>query len=662
MKNKFKENKNYKNIKKLFLNNIKSTNDLEIKNYLLNGFKKQAINFDINNKNLFSNLKTNIYGENNQNKNNNFKSRNNLKIKDKLKTPFLSNDNKIFYSSFDSYDNNNNLLYNNNNILSPINSKTINYDYNNTNTKISSEQNPFISFLVKNNKKILKRNKESNKSSIYIFNTKTTFITNSPKLNSSLSKTFKKINKDENLSNNKHKKIKDIKRNYSFQNNKELLYVKKYKYAVLEPINILKIFNLRKKAKLFEEEKSLNKFINANRELTKKNILLKIINSELLNLINKEKKNKNIILDIKYKLKKDKNNFEEYKDDQKKLCRKIEKILINKQKENRALIEKEYNINYNMHIIKEYFRKYLAKIDEYRYYGKFINEVMGGDITRFDKEIYPIKSDKELNFNYELLTRQTINNYKCFLNENNEFEKDEKFTKENEFILNPKKMIDKFIKIQDHIILYIKDKEKIKNELDKIRKENYLDLKYLKFRYNVLNNEYNSLKENYKEENIKINLIKKEIYKYKNEYIDIIKDFYYFINNIDSRKKYINEKSNIFDYFQNINKNIYEIQNIVDNLLINLNNFEAEDKKIFKETVNKRKDEIKIFKRNLALQKFYKNNQKSEYIEIEKKKINFITRKTEAPFKKHKKVKKVLILNEKQIENIENSQLLNYEI
>ena len=671
MKIEKKKNKNYNNIKKLFLSNNISTNDLEMKKSLLNDFKKQikleeGINSDLNNKNIFPILKTNILGEKKQikNKNNKFKSRNNLNINEIIKTQLLSND-KNFYSSFDSFDNTNNLYYNN--ISSPTNSKTINYDYNNTNTKILSEQNSLSSIPsipVKNNKKILKRNKENNKSSIYIFNTKNTFITNSPKLSSSISKTFKEINQDENSTFNLHKKIKNIKKNKSFHNNKELLYVKKYKYAVLDPINILKLFNLRKQAKLYEEEKSLNKFLNANREISKKNLILKIINTELNNLINKEKSNKNILLDIKNKLKKNKNNFDEYKDDQKKLCRKIEKILINKQKENRALIEKEYNINYDMHVIKEYFRKFLAKIDEYRYYGKFINEAMGGDTTRFDHEIYPIKSDKELNFDYELLTKQTINNYRCFLNENNEFENDEKFIKENKFIKDPVKMVDKFIDLQNYIILHIKDEEKIIDEINKMRKENYLELKYLKFKCNALTNEYNSLQENYNEEINKINLIKKEISKGKNKHYYIIKDFYYFISNIDSRKKNINisEKSNIFEYLQNINKNIFEMQSLVNDLLFDLNNYEEEDKKVFKEAVIKRKDEIKMFKRNLALQKFYKNNQKSEYIEIEKKKINFIVRKTEAPFKKPKKPKKILILNEKQIENLENNQLLNYEI
>ena len=166
MKNEKKKNKNYNNIKKLFLSNNISTNDLEMKKSLLNDFKKQikleeGINSDLNNKNNFPILKTNILGEKKQikNKNNKFKSRNNLNINEIIKTQLLSND-KNFYSSFDSFDNTNNLYYNN--ISSPTNSKTINYDYNNTNTKILSEQNSLSSIPsipVKNNKKILKRNK-----------------------------------------------------------------------------------------------------------------------------------------------------------------------------------------------------------------------------------------------------------------------------------------------------------------------------------------------------------------------------------------------------------------------------------------------------------------------------------------------------------------------
>lgn len=668
MKNEIKVFQNKNNKKKLYINENISFNNLELKKYssdIQKQIRLEKIKIDSYNKkflNLYGFKKRKNLNCKTMDTNYYFKSRNEFIIKDKIKIPFLSN-NKILYNSFDSYDKNNNLFYNNNSSTK----NSFNNDFHKT--KLLIEKNPIKSFSlnnINNNKKILKRNKENTKSSIYTFNNKNTFITSSTKF-SDATKTFKEINKLDNLSNtiltNFKNKVHKIHKNYSTLSNKELLYLKKYKNVLLDPINILKKYNMRKQAQIFEKNLSLNNFLNANKEISKNNLILNVIKSELSNLIDKEAISREMITNKKNEINRNKIIFDEYKDSQKKACRKIDKMLLEKQKENRSLIEKEYNIYYDMHIIKAHFRKILAHIDECRIYGKFINEVLGGDTTRFNKNIFPKISDKELNFDYELLTKQAINNYKCFLNENDEFEKDEKFLKENAFIKEPNQLIDKYIKIQNNIIEFIQVKESLKEEIKRIQKEKNIEINYLREIYNNLIHEYESLKENYEQETITINKIKNKIYKERNEFYDIIMDLYSYIVNILDKVNDIDKNNNdIFDILKNINDNIWKIEYLIDELMENLNNYEENDKKIFHEIVANRKNEIKIYKRNLILQRFEKkSNQKKEKYELNKRKITFIARKTEAPFRKHKKAKKVLFLNEKQIEELENTQLINYE-
>ena len=616
--------------------------------------EKYSFEYKNKNKNIFPCFKTYIYNHKNYKKNHQLNtikinknqksfSRNEYIIKDKFNIPLLSKDN-ILYNSFDTYITNNSLF--SNNIYNIKNSKTIYYDNNKANLNSLFEKNHL------KNKKLLKRKSVLNTLSIYN-NNKNTFITSSPKI---------PRDPENIILNNFEKKLNKLHKNNSTLSSGDLLYNKKYKYAVFDPVNVLNYFELKTHARLFEKEKSLNKFLITNREISKKNIILNFIKTELNHLCNKETIQSNFIYNKKKDLRRNEIDFEFYKNDQKRLCRKMDRLLFLNLKENRAIIEHEYNINYDMHLIRENIKKLLAHIDEYRIFGKFINEVLGGDTTRFKKKIYPIKSDKELKLNYDLLASNTIDNYSCFLNENNEFENDENFIKENEFIKNPNKIFEKFNEMREEILLYIKNKDKIKDDIKIFRKQNNTKINILREKYTKLKNEYVILKLNYEQEINEINNLIKKKNKKRNEFYSIIIDLYYYTNKLNLRKINNNKNENIFDYIENINKNIFEIQNILDGLLMNLNNYEENDKRIFHEIIDKRKEEIRQFKKDLVLQRFInKSSQKKENTRSNKDKILFISRKTEAPYTKPKRIKKKIVLNQKQIEIIENQELLNYD-
>ena len=67
--------------------------------------------------------------------------------------------------------------------------------------------------------------------------------------------------------------------------------------------------------------------------------------------------------------------------------------------------------------------KVLEQIDSGRICAKFVNHVLGGNTSRFNKEIIPARprkkrkdDDDELNVNYEEITAKVINDYGFILN------------------------------------------------------------------------------------------------------------------------------------------------------------------------------------------------------------------------------------------------------
>ena len=660
MKNKKHEVQNFnsnKNIKLTLKNSFKANYD--IKTYL-NDINKQ-IKLDkerFNDKKMLISLKSNYFGINNKPKKSLSLRTFNVKKNDSRNDIIYSPINKKLFLSIDdllcnSIDSNiNNALYfnNYNNYLKSKNSSsTINYHLNNAKTFSDSNCNISLENINKNKNKLKLKN--NSKSSNSIINN--IFITNERVIGG---------NRKSIALNNFDKNIRRIYKNYSTFTDKDLKYLKKYKYAVLDSGNLIKKYNLKKQVKLFEEEKSINKFFFVNREISRKNIILNLLNSEYNNMAIKEIMNKSKISAERNKLYDNEINFEEYKDNQKKFCKQIERILFQLERSNRTLIEKEYNINYDNNVIKENFQKLLYEINDYRIFGKYINQIMGGDTSRFDKKIFPKISDKILNLDYEALAKKTIINYSCFLNENNEFETNENFKIENTFIHQPIKMVDKYKELQNNIVLLIKQKKEIENETIQLKKENEIKLQSLKNRYLNLMHEYNSLNENYRKDSDECDYIETVLTKEKNKFYYLIEDFYDYIRNV-SGKKYLLEENKyiLLNYIHFINDNICDIQKVVDDLFVDLYNFEKNDKINFDKAVTNRRDEIKLFKQKLAFRKVInKNILIRKKAEMNKNRIAFITRKTEAPFHHPKKHKKIIILNEKQIEDLINEELITY--
>jgi hypothetical protein len=304
-------------------------------------------------------------------------------------------------------------------------------------------------------------------------------------------------------------------------------------------------------------------------------------------------------------------------------------------------------------------RRILHQIDHLRIYGKFVNEVLGGDTTRFENKIFPEqKYDDEINI--EELSENVIGTYDCFY----ENTRQEKFKVENTFINEPEKMWYKFKEMEGIMVRDLFTKESIKGEIKNLKEENINNLKDLRQKNEMLENEFNNLYEKKEHELNKFREIEKRYNLQKNEFHEIIKDFYLYVyrnlnQKADNKNTYI--KTDPSDCVKEIYDIICKKEIYIDKLMLNLNNYEKDEPIFFENIVNKRKKEVKQNKQfNLLKEKM---NEKLKYvhnIDTGKSKLFIYSRKTEAPYHKPKKVV-VEKIDEKLIEQIENEELLKYE-
>jgi hypothetical protein len=434
--------------------------------------------------------------------------------------------------------------------------------------------------------------------------------------------------------------------------------------AVFEPVRIMNDYKGQKDLQINIQENSINNFNLQNRQLSITNVLIKLMNSES----NKIAKKYHLRLEYLKKNQKDaaKNeiNFEDYQENYKSTCKKIDQLYAEVQTKNKELIEESLNCNSEIKSIQDEMKKVLNQIDYLRVYGFFVNKVLGGDTTRFESKIFPEPKIYD-EINIDELAEKVVKQYRCFYDKNVE---KEKFEQEKTFINEPEKMWFKFEEMQGIMVRNIFSKELLKGDIKKIRDDNDINLKHLRQKNAFLQKENAILNEQYEFELSKYNEIEKRYNYHKNEFDDLIKNFYiYFINNfnknneINIRDKKIYNKLEIVDCIKEINKILTEKELYIDKLMNDLKNWEKNDKKCFEEVVNNRKKQIKHLK-NLKKMKEKENSRLHLRNNIENGKFKVIlhSRKTEAAYHKPKKIVEEKV-DEKLAEQIENEELLSYE-
>ena len=538
------------------------------------------------------------------------------------------------------------------------------------------EANNSIHSTQKIIEKIIKKNKDGTKSHISIFQRRNNdmFITSEPRFNvikeineiKKREKSSSQINLNENEKNFKgnYKTKADYEEFYNYLNNYKnskniIAFDKKHINEVFEPIKILNNYKQQNQLQINPQEKYLYNFNSKNKQLTINSVLLRMMNNESNKLYQNYKRNANAFINNKKTIESNEANFEEYKESQKQACKKIDALYLNISKKNKELVTENLNCKSEIKIIEDEMRRILHQIDHLRIYGKFVNEVLGGDTTRFENKIFPEqKYDDEIDI--EELSENVIGTYECFY----ENTRQEKFKVEKSFINEPEKMWYKFKEMEGIMVRDLFTKESIKGEIKKLKEENINNLKDLRQKNEMLENEFNDLYEKKEHELNKFREIEKRYNLQKNEFDEIIKDFYLYVN-LNLNQKTDNKKTYNKTEPSDCVKEIYDIigkkEIYIDKIMLNLNNYEKDDPIFFDNIVNKRKKEVKQNKQFKLLKE--KMNEKLKYvhnIDTGKSKLFIYSRKTEAPYHKPKKVV-VEKIDEKLIEQNENEELLKYE-
>ena len=542
------------------------------------------------------------------------------------------------------------------------------------------DANNSVQSTKKQIEKMIKKNKEATKSSNSIFKNKNIelFITGEPRFN--VIKTINEIKKREkcnSLTNVVRGKNKNLEINYKSKEDYDYDYIynklnnnskqkiafdRRNEDAVFEPVKILNDYKMQKQLHINPQEKSLFNYNFQNKQLTKDNVLLKFMSLETKKLYKNYNFRFDKLLNNKKTIEGNESDFEEYKDIHKKACKKMGSLFINLQKKNKILADESLNCKSEIKLIEDDIKRILHQIDHLRVYGNFVNEVLGGDTTRFGEKIFPEGTyDDELNI--EELSKTVIKRYKCFY-ENVE---QEKFSIENTFINEPEKMWYKFKEMESIMVRDLFTKENLKGEIKKIKEENNTNLKYLRQKNEMLEKEYKNLNEKYIYELEKYKEIEKRYFDTKSEFDDLIKDFYiYIVNDMNNEQiipniKKISNNLEISYCIRKMNMIICDKEVYIDKLMLNLKEWEKNDAILFDDILNDRKKQLRHMKQLKILSKKINDKLKiANNIENGEFKIVFHSRKTEAPYHKPKKIV-VEKVDEKLIENMENEELLKYE-
>ena len=541
----------------------------------------------------------------------------------------------------------------------------ISNDSNNIKSNDNLENKQFDDNLAKKPpklklEKLAKNRKIVAKSTKSIFPKNSVFLTDEAKINQKM---------NNYLNNRLFKKTKTItESNYNNNIDKEeepFIYEEKYQDTVLNHIYLINDYNYKQNFKLNPSKDSGFNFILKNRLLKKSNFILKLLKTEQKKLQTNNGTHSKKIIHNKKILEKDEKQFEELIEKQKILGKNYENLYNNALQKNKELINVRIE---NKSIIKDNqdeIRRILHKIDKLRAYAYFINEVLGGDISRFEKKIIPEdKYDDEIN--YPQISQEVINKY-SYLLLNSKFDKGNiSFNKEiieheNTFIFEPEKMWYKFKEIENIIVRNVFIKEDIKNEIKKMIEEKNYKLKDLKQRKELLENELERWKENYDYELAKFLKVDKRYKSHKNELDEMIDDLYKQTSKYFNYKKSTNiELFDIADIAEDIYKTIQNTEIYIEDLTSNLEKFQKEETQIFEKVVDNRKKYLKWIKTQNIINQRMKEKFNFIFDTRSSNKIILKSRKTEAPYHKPKKKVKEKV-DKSLIERMENEEMLTYE-
>ena len=463
---------------------------------------------------------------------------------------------------------------------------------------------------------------------------------------------------------NLNKKIKEIQRESKTNNildiinkkNTRISFSKENINFVAESSQLLHDIKKQKGEEYNKDENSLSKFLSDNKEISIKNLLIKILKIESEKLVKiEDSKGKEIEIQKKNYIK-EINYFNDYINQQKKACKEIESILSDIEKKNKILFEDEKKYKFQIKIIEDEIKKILEEIDNLRICALFVNKVLEKDPSKYSKNIFQFerklngridktKIQKKLNEYIEVIKK----NYGFVLEDNN-----------NSILNEENTFYQKYQDLENNIIHNINENQEILNDIRNIKIKKEIYLKENKERCSMLENEEKNLKKVYQKELEEYNNVCPLYDTLDISHLIIKLNNLIMQNDTNIKNNTLRKQMRIRDFAIESIEKLRETELKINSLIELMESFEKENFVLFNSVTNQRKNEVKEIKQQIAKAKL-------EEIRFEKKliaerrleRVVVKSRKTEAPFQIVKKNKNINIDIE-AIRKEENNQLLKY--
>ena len=450
-----------------------------------------------------------------------------------------------------------------------------------------------------------------------------------------------------------------------------LVYEQDYADVVFDSKKVVNNYNMRRGLEI-DPSDNLESFPRRKNEISVKNVLINLINSESEKLDKKEKDlitrhemNENL---LNNNLK----DFEEFKDEQKILCKKLVSSLDQLQKENNLLID-DYIVYYT--IKKNYtdeIQKILEQIENLRTYAFFVHDALEKDTSRYKDDIFPdyrTEKLKDYEKKIEKIRNFVLKNYSIFYDPRYKQE----LKNELKFLEDPDSLLQKFDELDRNIIRFLKLKENIINETTYNENEHKMILEELKSKYEKEEQTYKDFLSKINIEKSLINGYVKKENEYNIDILQLIGELFADLVEVFGKKEKNNlryqlvlnnkiDRDNVDICIREGERILREQETLLNETLQSIKSYKENDARFFSKIMEEAKAKNKLEK-----QIQFKKNKKAKENEIESKvihkanKLNFIARRKVAiPYRSPKKKEKKVI-DYDLIRRLEDEELLKYK-
>ena len=465
-------------------------------------------------------------------------------------------------------------------------------------------------------------------------------------------KTIKNIKKNAELS-RRDKSIKNIMKN-------KITFAPNNLDVIFRPINIINDYQKYEINKLNKNNNDIKTFITQKNDISKKNVLIKLLKNKKFNYDNSINERQKTIDNSRRMLDIYENDFYNYKQNKRLAIKKLDDLHIKMILANRDLLKENYKLKAETRIKEDERQKLLERIDELRVIAKFVSTVLENNLDIFNKQIIPEYSSERLP-NYELITHELFERFSFFLKEKEDLNpEDINILNQINHLNDTELLYNQFHKIEEDIINTLNNKEVIYKETIDLKNECEKHIKDIHKRIKDLKNELILFKSIYEREKKDYEEIYKRNYSGDGEFEDLIKDLYLDVMHIENNIKNKNNLININNVIIDLKKEIVEKEGKINKLQVSLEQYEKDDKYLFDRLACDRRKFIREMKVNIK-KKIIKVGEKEKIEQLRPtEKIRFIQRKCEPPYQPPKKDTKEII-DPEIIKNLENEELMNYE-